>query len=318
MSPLVVLAIGGNSLIVDPKKRDVGAQYHNCLETCKHIANLLRSGCRVVLTHGNGPQVGFILRRSELAMSELHHVPLDMCVADTQGSIGYMLQRAMRYWTKDWEQPLPVYTLVTQVIVDKDDPAFTHPSKPIGSFMTEEEAEERKKEGWQVMEDSNRGYRRVVPSPKPLKIIEIPAIKTLLDTGALVVAAGGGGLPVVLMPDGRYVGKEAVVDKDHASALLAKELGADYLVVSTGVEKVAIRFGQPDQKWLDRITVSQAKKYLQEKHFGVGSMEPKIQAAIDFIESGGKATIITDPTHLELALKGEAGTWIVSDEEGAS
>ncbi|MBI4861061.1 MAG: carbamate kinase [Candidatus Riflebacteria bacterium] len=309
---LAILAIGGNSLILDKDHQTVPDQYGAVEQTCSHIAGLVQKGYNVVITHGNGPQVGFILRRSELSKHELHEVPLDSCGADTQGSIGYQIQQAMINVTKGWkEQPLTA-TVVTQVLVDRNDPSFQKPSKPIGSFMSKEDAEHHKaKEGWDIVEDAGRGFRRVVASPIPKKVLELEAIKTLLDKNIIVVAVGGGGIPVV-EKDGRIVGTAAVIDKDLASSLLARELEADLLIISTAVDAVYLNYKKPDQKKLGKITMGDAKKYMAEGHFAPGSMKPKIAACIEFLETGGKEALITDPAHLVEALDGKAGTWIVA------
>ena len=309
---LIVLAVGGNSLITDAQHQSVEDQYATCYETCGNIVRLLELGYKVVITHGNGPQVGFIQRRSELAAHELHLVPLDSCGADTQGAIGYHIQRAMDNHMRKWEHPRPVTTVVTQVLVDRDDPALSAPSKPIGSFMDEPTASKRRDEkGWHIVEDAGRGYRRVVPSPAPLKIIEIDAIRLLLDGGFVVVAVGGGGVPVVRQEDGSIKGVEGVIDKDLASSLLARELDADKLVISTTVEKVLLNFGKPDEAPVDRMTVAEARRYIAEGHFAPGSMLPKIEAMIAFIEAGGREALVADPPNLVRAVAGETGTRVV-------
>ena len=309
---LVILAIGGNSLILDEKHKTVQDQYAACEATCVHIAELVEQGFRVLITHGNGPQVGFILRRSELARHELHEVPLDSCGADSQGAIGYQIQRAMHNVTKGWENPPTVATVVTQVLVDRNDPSFEKPSKPIGSFMSEADAIlHREKDGWKIVEDAGRGFRRVVASPRPKKIIELKAIRTLLDADCVVVAAGGGGIPVVEGSDGVLVGADAVIDKDLATSLLARELKADMLVISTAVDQVYVNYKKPDQRAVPRMTLAEAKRYLAEGQFAPGSMKPKIEAVIEFLEGGGQQALITDPPHLVAALAGQAGTWIV-------
>ncbi|MCK4340348.1 MAG: carbamate kinase [Phycisphaerae bacterium] len=309
---LIVLAIGGNALIVDAKHKSVPDQYARCLETCRHIVGLLEQGYRIAITHGNGPQVGYILRRSELASHELHIVPLDSCGADTQGAIGYQIQKAMYSCMQGWERRIPVATVVTQVRVDADDPAFQNPSKPIGSFLDEETAAARREQdGWHVVEDAGRGFRRVVPSPRPCEIIEIEAIRRLLDDDFVVVAVGGGGIPVIQEADGSLTGAEAVIDKDLASSLLARDVGADMLLISTAVEKVCLNFGKPNQQTLDEMTVAEAKRYLQEGHFAPGSMRPKIEAAVEFVAAGGKTALITDPPNLIRAVAGQTGTRIV-------
>lgn len=309
---LALIAIGGNSLILDEKHKSVPDQYQAVVETCRHIGGLIKQGYRVIVTHGNGPQVGFMLRRSELARSEVHEEPLDSCGADTQGAIGYQIQMALHNEMRDWPQRPLVATVVTQTLVDRDDPSFQKPSKPIGSFMDEKTANEHAaKDGWNVVEDAGRGWRRVVASPIPKKIIELDAIRKLLDAGVIVVAAGGGGIPVVEHADGSLTGADAVIDKDLASSVLARELKADFFVISTAVEKVAINFRKPNQQNLDRLTVGDAKQFLDEGHFAPGSMKPKMQAVIQYLEGGGHEALITDPAHLVDAFAGKTGTWIV-------
>jgi carbamate kinase len=277
-----------------------------------HIVDMIEKGWDVAISHGNGPQVGFILRRSELSKHELHEVPLDYCGADTQGAIGYMFQRALRNEFKRRGIDKVAATVVTQTLVDKNDPAFEHPTKPIGSFMDEADAKTREeKDGWVVVEDAGRGWRRVVPSPRPIKIIEAEAIHTLLTAGISAVGVGGGGIPVIEDEDGNLQGVEAVIDKDFGSALLAKMINADLFVISTAVEKVALNFNTPDEVWLDKMTVAEAKKYIEEGHFAPGSMLPKVQAIIQYLENGGKKALITDPEHIGEALEGKTGTWIV-------
>lgn len=315
MSKLAVIAIGGNSLIKDEAHKTVEDQYQAAKETCYHIADMIEAGWDVAIGHGNGPQVGFILRRSEIAakVEGMHEVPLDVCGADTQGAIGYMLQQNLQNEFRRRGIQRPVATVVTQVEVDRNDPAFKHPTKPIGSFMDEAEAMRRKHEmGWDVVEDAGRGWRRVVASPLPKRVVELDAVKILLQAGAIVVTVGGGGIPVVRDENGDLKGIAAVIDKDYASSLLAREIGAELFVISTAVEKVALNFGKPDQKWLDHMTLAEAKQYLAEGvHFAKGSMAPKIQAIIWFLEANpnGKA-LITNPENLGRALKGETGTWI--------
>jgi carbamate kinase len=311
--PLAILAVGGNSLIVDEAHKTVEDQYHAIEETCRHIAGLLQRGWRVVVTHGNGPQVGFILRRSELSRHELHDVPLDSCGADTQGAIGYQIQKAMYNEMRSWPQRPEVATVVTQVLVDREDPAFTKPTKPIGSFMDEQLAAERRaKDGWDVVEDAGRGWRRVIASPRPVRILELEAIRRLLEHDIMVVAVGGGGIPVMTDAAGDLTGAAAVIDKDLATSLLARELGADLLIVSTAIEQVYLDFKQPTQRPLARMTLAEAQRYLAEGHFAPGSMKPKIEAVIEFLEAGGKRALITDPPHLLPALEEKTGTWIVA------
>lgn len=308
--PFAVVAIGGNSLITDPAHQSVEDQYLAAAETDHHIATMVASGWNVVVTHGNGPQIGFILRRSELARGELHEVPLEVCGADTQGAIGYLLQQNLLNDFKRMGLPERVVTIVTQVEVGADDPAFEHPAKPIGAFMTETEAGERRRvDGWDVMEDAGRGWRRVVASPHPLRIVELDAVARLVEAGYVVIAAGGGGIPVVAAPDGTLVGVPAVIDKDHASALLASELRADLLLISTSVDQVALNFGQPDQRWVDHLSREDVRRLLGEgTHFRAGSMEPKIRAILAFLDAGGKEAIVTSPSRIEAAIAGEAGT----------
>ena len=274
---------------------------------------MIKDGWNVAIAHGNGPQVGFILRRSELAAHELHEVPLDVCGADSQGAIGYALQQSLQNHFLDMGINRPVATVVTQVEVSANDPAFKNPSKPIGSFMGEEDAQRRiEVDGWDCNEDAGRGWRRVVASPLPVRIVEEPAIKALIDAGMIVVAVGGGGIPVVADEHGHLRGTAAVIDKDFASSLLATNLGADTFIISTAVEKVALNFGKPDQKWLDTVTLAEAKAYLAEGvHFAKGSMAPKIQAVINFLEAGGHHAIVTDPASIPQALAGKTGTHFV-------
>lgn len=309
---VVVVAVGGNSLIKDSKHQTVQDQFEAGAESMHHIADMIESGYDVVVTHGNGPQVGFILRRSELSRHELHEVPLDYCGADTQGSIGYMFAQALHNEFNKRKLDKKAVAVVTQTVVDRNDKAFQNPTKPIGSFMDEQTAKEKQeKEGWNVVEDAGRGWRRVVPSPIPTEIIEAEAIRKLIDDGFVVIGVGGGGIPVIRKENGDLVGVEAVIDKDFGSSVLATLINADMFVISTAVEKVAINFNKPDQKWLDKLTVAEAKKYMEEGHFAKGSMLPKIQAILRFIENGGKAAIITNPENLSRALRGETGTWIV-------
>jgi carbamate kinase len=308
----VVVAIGGNSLITDPQHQTVEDQYLAAAETDHHIANLVANGCEVVITHGNGPQIGFILRRSELARGELHEVPLDVCGADTQGAIGYLLQQNLVADFARLGLNREAVTVVTQVEVDPSDPAFAAPSKPIGSFLTEEQAVLRRDEdGWNVVEDAGRGWRRVVASPIPKRIVEIETIRYLLDGGFVVIACGGGGIPVVGDEHGTLRGVPAVIDKDRASALLAVDIAADLLLISTSVDRVALHYGTPDQRPVDRMTLDEAKARLAEgTHFARGSMAPKIEAVVTFLEGGGREAVITSPGLIEAALAGEAGTRI--------
>ncbi len=316
MGKLAVIAIGGNSLIKDEAHKTVEDQYEAARETCHYIAEMIAQGWEVAIGHGNGPQVGFILRRSEIAhkVEGMHEVPLDVCGADSQGAIGYALQQNLRNELHLRGIHKPVATIVTQVLVDQNDPAFQNPTKPIGGFMTEEEARRRQREqGWVVVEDAGRGWRRVVPSPLPKEIIELDVIKTLLQAGVITIAVGGGGIPVIDTGNRQLRGIAAVIDKDYAASLLARALGADLFLISTAVEKVALNYGKPNQRWLDYMTLAEAKQYLAEGiHFAKGSMAPKIQAVIWFLEANpnGKA-LITNPENIGRALRGESGTWIV-------
>jgi carbamate kinase len=314
MNKLAVVAIGGNSLIKDEAHKTVPDQFNAVRETAVHIADMIEQGWNVVITHGNGPQVGFILLRAEYSRKVLHPVPLDSCGADTQGAIGYMIQQALHNEFVRRDISRQCVTVVTQVLVDRNDPALHNPSKPIGSFYKEEEAREKmEEEGWIMVEDAGRGWRRVVASPQPQEIIERAAIDTLIKNGFIVVAVGGGGIPVVSDEAGNLSGVEGVIDKDLASSLLATQLEADLLLISTAVEKVALNFKKPDQRDLDRITLSEAKRYYAEGQFAKGSMGPKVLAVINYLERGGKAALITMPETIGKALVGETGTWIVPD-----
>jgi len=314
MSRTAVVAIGGNSLITDAEHRSVEDQYRAAGETDHHIAALIADGWKVAITHGNGPQIGFILRRSELARHELHEVPLDVCGADTQGAIGYALQQNLLNDFRRLGLDKSVVTVITQVEVDPEDPAFGSPAKPIGSFLEQEEAFRRRdEEGWRVAEDAGRGWRRVVASPEPIRIVEIEAIRSLLASDYTVIGVGGGGLPVVRDEAGDLHGVAAVIDKDRASALLANELGADLLLISTAVEQVALDFGKPQQTWIDEMSLEEAKKYLNESiHFAPGSMAPKIEAVIRYLEAGGGEALITNPENIERAMRGETGTRVTA------
>lgn len=312
---IAVVAIGGNSLIKNKTHQSVEDQYQAAKETTRHIADMIEVGWDVAIGHGNGPQVGFILRRSEIAhkVEGMHEIPLDVCGADTQGAIGYALQQTLQNELFKRGIKKPVATVITQVLVDRNDPAFRNPSKPIGGFMGEEQARQRAKDlEWSVVEDAGRGWRRVVASPLPKEVVELESIKTLIEAGVVVITVGGGGIPVIDKGEGEYVGTAAVIDKDYACSLLARHLNADLLIISTSVEKVALHFGTPEQSFIDRMTLEQAKSYLAEGvHFAKGSMAPKIQAIIWFLESGGKQAMVTNPENIGSALKGETGTWIV-------
>ena len=309
----VVIAIGGNSLIADKEHQSVADQYAAAGVTDQHIAELVKAGWDVAISHGNGPQVGFIMRRSELSRHELHEVPMDVAGADTQGAIGYALQQNLINDFRAMGINKPVATVVTQVEVSADDPAMINPSKPIGTFLDEDEAKRRRdEEGWAIKEDAGRGWRRVVASPMPQRIVEIDVIRQLIDSGVVVICVGGGGIPVVADENGDLYGVAAVIDKDLASALLALEIEADMLLISTAVEKVALNFGKPNEEWVDKMTLAEVKQYLDEGgHFAEGSMAPKMRAVVKFLEGGGKEALITNPENIERAVAGETGTRIV-------
>jgi carbamate kinase len=314
----MVVAIGGNALIKDKAHQSVPDQMAALEETSHHLAALVEDGWRLAIGHGNGPQVGFILRRSELAAHELHEVPLDVCGADTQGAIGYELQQAMGHDFARLGLDKQAVTVVTQVEVSREDPAFSHPTKPIGSFLDDATAAKRQVDGWTIVEDAGRGKRVVVASPIPTRIVELPAVKVLASAGFVVITVGGGGIPVSPDANGNLHGVPAVIDKDFASSLLASELGADLFVIATAVDRVALDFGKPEQRWVDRLTLEEAKRYLAEgTHFAAGSMAPKIEACIWYLERGGREAIITDPPHLRDAVRGHAGTHIVREARSA-
>jgi carbamate kinase len=310
---LAVLAIGGNALIRDRKHESILNQYEMVCELAEDIAGMIEAGWKVVVTHGNGPQVGFILRRSELSIAEVPPVPMDYAGADIQGAVGYMFLKALRNAFKRRGIPREPACVVTQTLVDRNDPAFSNPTKPIGSHMEEARAKElAKKYHWTVREDAGRGWRRVVPSPKPQAILETAVIKHLAAQGFVVVACGGGGIPVIEDEGGELRGVEAVIDKDLASSLLARSMEADILVLPTGVEKVALDFNKPTQRWLDRMTLAEARKHQADGQFDPGSMGPKIAALVDFVGGGGRMGLITDPPNLSRALRGETGTRLVA------
>jgi carbamate kinase len=312
--PRAVIAIGGNSLIADKDHQTVEDQYNAAAETDQHIAQLVKDGWDVAISHGNGPQVGFILRRSELSRSELHEIPMDVAGADTQGAIGYALQQNLVNDFRAMGIDKDVVTVVTQVEVSATDPAMLTPSKPIGTFLEEDEAKRRRdEEGWAITEDAGRGWRRVVASPRPQRIVEIDVIRRLIDAGVAVICVGGGGIPVVADENGDLHGVAAVIDKDLASALLALEIGADMLLISTAVERVAVNWGAPEQRWVDQMTLTEVKERLDEGiHFAEGSMAPKMRAVVEYLEGGGEVVLITNPTNIERAVAGKAGTRITT------
>ncbi len=309
MNKLALIAVGGNSLIKDKHRQSLEDQYEAVRETTRYAVDLMEEGWNVIMTHGNGPQVGFILLRSDLAKHQVHEIPVDVAGADTQGAIGYYMQQCLQNEMRSRGLKRCAATVITQTVVDKNDPSFQKPSKPIGPFYSEEEAKgyERDK-GWVVVEDAGRGWRRVVASPLPVRIVELEVIKDLVERDVAVVAGGGGGIPVTEDEKGNYAGVAAVIDKDRASALLAAEIGASLFVISTAVEKVCLNFGKPDEKCLDRMTVTEAKEYMAQGHFKPGSMLPKIEAAITFLERGGQTVIITSPDKLVEAVHGKTGT----------
>ncbi|WP_289141059.1 carbamate kinase [uncultured Brevibacillus sp.] len=315
MEKLVIVAIGGNSLVKDNGRNTIQDQYEAVCETAVNIADMVQEGYNVVVTHGNGPQVGFALQRCEIAseVAQMPLVPLVNCVADTQGGIGYQIQQALTNEFAKRGINKKVASVITQVEVSSEDPNFQNPTKPVGSFFTLEQTEEMQKEhaDWVFIEDSGRGYRRVVSSPKPIDIVEKDAIKSLIEAGYVVVAVGGGGIPVVKTSENTYEGIDAVIDKDFATSLLAEQIDAETLIITTGVPQVCINFGKPNQKALERITVEETKQYVAEEHFAKGSMLPKIEASLSFLEKNGTSVIITNPESLKDAILSKAGTHIV-------
>ena len=311
--PVAVVAIGGNSLIADKHKVAVSYQWEAVRETARHIVALIREGWTVLVTHGNGPQVGFIMRRNELAAAEVHATPLDLIVADTQGSIGYMLQQALNNEFAKGLLYRRAFSIVTQVVVDKADPAFQNPTKPVGSFMDEAQAKQMEAEGWTLVEDAGRGWRRVVASPEPKQVFEIDAIAAAVNNGWIVIAGGGGGIPVAYNWKGEVEGVAAVIDKDRLSALMAINVQADLFIISTGVERVAINFNKPDQQDLAQMSASEARQYLADGQFPAGSMGPKIESVLRYLDNGGKKAIITNPPNLRRAMRGQTGTLVLPD-----
>jgi len=311
---LAVVAIGGNALIRDRDHESIPDQFEMVSQIAVDIAGVIEAGWNVVLTHGNGPQIGFILRRSEFSIHQMPPVPMDYAGADIQGALGWMFVRALRNEFRRRSMPRQAVAVVTQTLVDRADPAFTDPSKPIGSQMDEAKAKRLAlKYHWTVRADAGRGWRRVVPSPRPQAIIETDVIRHMAGAGYVVVACGGGGIPVVEDPQGNLQGVEAVIDKDLASDLLARSLGAYALVLLTGVEKVALDFKRATQRWLDRMTLAEARRYYADEQFDKGSMGPKVEALINFVAAGGRLGLITDAPSLPRALRGETGTRVVPD-----
>ncbi|MFZ5943057.1 MAG: carbamate kinase [Bacillota bacterium] len=315
--PVIVIAIGGNAITKENQKGTLEENVANIESCADSIIDLIENGYRVVLTHGNGPQVGNILLRVEAASELVPPMPLDVCGAESQGQLGYLIQRTLTNKMKQRGLDKEVVTILTQVLVDSNDQAFKNPTKPIGPFYTEEQAVKLKQEKNAVfVEDSGRGYRRVVPSPKPMGIIERQTVKHLVEEGKIVITAGGGGIPVIAGDNGELKGIEAVIDKDWASSVLAQEIKSDLLVILTGVEKVAINFGKPNMELLTQLNVSEAKKYYDEGHFPPGSMGPKIAAAVEYVEKTGGKALITSLEMVGSALKGQTGTFIVPDNNG--
>ncbi|MDR1979709.1 MAG: carbamate kinase [Synergistaceae bacterium] len=321
MKNLALIAIGGNSLIKDELHKDVASQYEAICETAVHIADIIENGYNVVITHGNGPQVGFLLRRSEIAQAVegLHPIPLVSCGADSQGALGYQIQQAMDNEFRKRRMDKIAVSLVTQVVVDRNDPAFEKPAKPIGSFYGDDVVQTMRTAhpDWVMVNDSGRGWRRVVASPEPQEILETRVVQHLMEKEYCVVAAGGGGIPVFRDEKGFIKGVDAVVDKDFASGLLASSIGADTLIISTGVPKVYVDYGKPSQKPLDQVTAAELKRYAAEGQFAPGSMLPKIEAVIRFMERGGRKALITNPESLRDAVLGKNGTHVVSGRANA-
>jgi len=314
MTKTALVAVGGNSLIRAGEKGTIAEQVANTRRTAVAIVGLIRLGYRLVITHGNGPQVGAQLLRSERASDVAYNQTLDVCGAASQGEIGYLLEQSLRNELAAGNLHVPVVSLVTQTLVSPDDPAMQHPSKPIGPFYSRADAEEKRRQlGWCIVEDAARGYRRIVPSPEPLEIIELDVIRSLMEQGTLVVSTGGGGVPVISV-DGELRGVEAVIDKDRASALLAAELGVDEFIISTDTDYVYLNYRKPGQTPLLRVTAGEMRRYLREGHFPPGNMGPKVESVLRFLESGGREAVITSFEHLCEAMKGEAGTHIVAGQ----
>ena len=309
----IVVALGGNAISRQEETGDIPDQIKNCHRTAEHLVDLVAAGHKVVVTHGNGPQVGNILRRVEAARSDVYPLTLDICGAHSQGGIGYLLQREINNVFRNRSMDKIGYTIITQCLVDAEDPAFKNPTKPVGPFFTREQMAPMIESGWNAIEDAGRGWRRVVPSPMPTAIVEEGVIKQAIEFGDVAICCGGGGIPVVETKGG-LVGLEGVIDKDHATSLLARNIDADLMIITTGIEKVAIKFNTPDQKELDRVSVAEAEKFLAEGHFPAGSMGPKIQASIDFTKATGNDVIITLPEMTLAALEGRTGTRIVKNK----
>ena len=312
MSLKALIAVGGNSLIKAGERGTLTEQAANARATAKSIAKMIQLGWDVVVTHGNGPQAGAALLRSERASNEVYTHTLDMCVATTQSEIGYILQRELEYELKLLGLEKIVTTIPTMVLVDEDDPAFQNPTKPIGPFYEKDIAEQKKRElSWNIIEDSARGYRRVVASPEPISVLQLDIIKKVIDIGAVTIALGGGGIPVSMNDNGKIKGIEAVIDKDRSSALLAKNLDVDLFIISTDADQAYLNFKTPQQKGISKATADQMQEYFEQGHFAPGSMGPKVESTIKFIRNGGKKAIITSYELLMSALEEKAGTHIV-------
>ena len=311
---IALIAIGGNALLQQKQRGLQEEQLENARQTAEMFGNVIQAGYALCVVHGNGPQVGNLLIQQEAASTRIPPYSLDVCDAMTQGSMGYMIERMLINRLAFLKLPVPVSTVLTEVVVDKDDPGFRNPTKPVGPFYTRYRAEElQKQKRWHMQEDAGRGYRKVVPSPKPLEIVQLDAIKLLLEAGHCVIAGGGGGIPVIRDSSGFLVGVEAVIDKDRLSSLLAEQLGADTYVILTGVPKIALDFGKPTQRWVDRLTATEAAKYMAEGQFPAGSMGPKVESALAFIRGGGSEVLITSPEALEKEPYETVGTRIVKD-----
>ena len=309
----IVIAFGGNASYPPSIKGLASEQFALIAEACRHLVRIIQSGYQLILTHGNGPVVGNILFRMARTANELPPMPMDVCVAHSQGGMGYMLQQTLANVLHDQGVQMTVSSIITQVEVSADDPGFAHPTKPVGRFFSSTDAERLAREqGWSFVEDSGRGYRRVVPSPRPLRILELPAVEALLAANVIPIAVGGGGIPVARDAQGDYYGVSAVIDKDLTSAMLAAHLGARTLVMLTGVDRVALDFGKPTQRAIDRMSASEARRHLAEGQFPPGSMGPKIDAALQYLDGGGSEVIITSLDRVCDALQGRAGTKLVA------
>ncbi|HDL04464.1 MAG TPA: carbamate kinase [candidate division Zixibacteria bacterium] len=309
-----VIALGGNAITRPDREDTIANQFANTRKSLDGVVELIKAGYKMVISHGNGPQVGNAILRVELSRGKAPILPLGICVADTEGGMGYMIEQSLQNRLRAEGVDRKVVTVISQVLVDYDDPQIQNPTKYIGQFYTEEEAARFTKErGWVVKKDANRGWRRVVPSPQPISVIEADIIKSLVESGTIVIAVGGGGIPVYIDEKGNLEGIDAVIDKDLASAVLGKEISSEILIILTSVDKVALNYGEKNETWIDQATVSEMEDYLRKGHFPPGSMGPKMNAAIQFIRDGGKQVIITSFENAGRALKGKAGTRILPD-----